>query len=91
MLDAERNQRKEKSNMPWQNGKKITALWTNHQNVNAWVRVAGLGWRKLTNPDDDVTNAMLIMAAHAKADNRFVDFEEVGSGGFIEIRQIYVW
>jgi astacin len=77
--------------MPWQYNKKITALWTNYQNVNAWVWVSGLGWRKLTNPDDDVTNAMLIALTHAKADNRSVDFLEVGVSGNIEIRELYVW
>lgn len=77
--------------MAWQYGKKITGLWTNYQNVNAWAYVSGLGWRKLTNPDDDVTNAMLIICTTAKAHGWSVDFEEVGSGGNIEIRQIYAW
>jgi hypothetical protein len=77
--------------MPWQYNRRITALWSNRQNVNAWVHVAGLGWRKLTNPDDDVTNAFLIMCTHAKADNRPVDFLEVGVSGVIEIRELYVF
>jgi hypothetical protein len=75
----------------WQNDKRIVALWTNNQAVNAWVFVQGLGWRKLTNPDDDVTGAMLTMCAHAKADNRPVNFFEVGAGGNIEIRELYVF
>jgi len=75
----------------WQTNRRITALWTNNQNVNAWVWVDGLGWRKLTNPDDDVTDAMLQLCVHAKAANRPVDFLEVGVSGVIEIREIYVW
>ena len=75
----------------WQNNKRITGLWTNNQAVNAWVWVDGLGWRKLTNPDDDVTSALLTACAQAKADNRPVNFNEVGSGGNIEITEIYVW
>jgi hypothetical protein len=75
----------------WQSNRKITGLWTNNQNVNAWVWVDGLGWRKLTNPDDDVTEAMLTMAAHAKGHDRFVNFFEVGVGGNIEIQEMYVW
>ena len=75
----------------WQNNRRITGIWVHNANVNAWVFVSGLGWRKLTNPDDDVTNAMLIACAHAKADNRPVNFFEVGVGGNIEIREIYVW
>ncbi|HEX6716125.1 MAG TPA: hypothetical protein VF088_03400 [Pyrinomonadaceae bacterium] len=75
----------------WQNGKRIIGLWTNNQAVNAWVYVAGLGWRKLTNPDDDVTGAMLALCVHAKEANRPVNFFEVGVGGNIEIRELYVW
>lgn len=77
--------------MAWQYGKKITGLWTNYQNVNAWVWVSGLGWRKLTNPDDDVTNAMLIIATGAKSSGWSVDFREVGTGGNIEIHEMYAW
>jgi len=75
----------------WQNNKRIIGLWTNNQAVNAWVLVEGLGWRKLTNPDDDVTLAMLAMSVQAKADNRPVNFFEVGAGGNIEIRELYVF
>ena len=75
----------------WQYNRRIIGLWSNNQNVNAWVYVDGLGWRKLTNPDDDVTNALLIASAQAKADARRVDFFEVGAGGNIEIREMYVW
>ena len=75
----------------WQTNRRITVLWTNNQNVNAWVFVDGLGWRKLTNPDDDVTDAMLQLCVHAKAANRPVDFFEVGVSGVIEIREIYVF
>jgi hypothetical protein len=75
----------------WQNNRKITGLYASNQNVNAWVWVVGLGWRKLTNPDDDVTSALLTMATHAKADDRFVNFNEVGVGGTIEIQELYVW
>ncbi len=77
--------------MAWQNNRRITGLWANQQNVNAWVWVDGLGWRKLINPDDDVTVGLLVMAAHAKGFNRPVNFDEVGSGGNIEIREMYVW
>ena len=77
--------------MAWQYGKKIVGLWTNYQNVNAWVYVSGLGWRKLTNPDDDVTTAMFVACAEAKSDNRNVDFYEASAGGYIEITEVYVW
>jgi hypothetical protein len=75
----------------WQYNRYIDGLWVNYQNVNAWVHVRGLGWRKLTNPDDDVTLAMLTACTHAKADNRPVNFREVGVSGNIEIHELYVW
>jgi hypothetical protein len=77
--------------MAWQYAKKITGLWTNYENVNAWAYVSGLGWRKLANPDDDSTIALFVACAEAKADNRNVDFREVGVSGNIEIHEIYVW
>ena len=75
----------------WQNGKKITGLWTINENRNAWVWVDGLGWRKLAHDDDSVFTAMLATCVEAKGDNRFVNFREVGTGGNIEIHEIYVW
>jgi hypothetical protein len=77
--------------MPWQYSKKITGLWTNYQNVNAWAYISGLGWRKLTNPDDDVTTAMFVACAEAKGDDRYVNFLEESRSGNMEIREIYVW
>ena len=75
----------------WQNGKKIVGLWTINENRNAWVYVDTLGWRKLAHDDDSVFTAMLVICTEAKADNRSVNFREVGVGGNIEIHEIYVW
>ena len=33
----------------WNNGKKITALWSINQNRNSWVHIDGVGWRRLAN------------------------------------------
>ena len=75
----------------WQNGKKITGLWVIDQNRNGWVYVSGLGWRRLAHGSDSEFLAMMTACAHAKADNRNVNFREVGVGGNIEIHEIYVW
>lgn len=77
--------------MAWQNGKKITGLWTINQTRNAWAYVSGLGWRKLAHNNDSVFDAMLNLCTEAKADNRNVNFNEVGVSGNIEIHEIYVW
>ena len=73
----------------WQNGKKITALWTNNQNQNAWVLIGGLGWRKISTPGDSGFLSMLAVCVAAYANNRFVNFNEVGVGGNIYITEIY--
>ena len=73
----------------WQNGKKITAMWTINQDGNAWVWVDGLGWRKLAHGSDSQFNSMLAVCGQAYQGNRFVNFREVGVGGNIEIWEIY--
>jgi hypothetical protein len=75
----------------WQNNRRITGLWVINENRNAWVWVDGLGWRKLAPNNDTSFQAMVTMATHAKADNRPVNFREVGVGGNIEIHEMYVW
>jgi len=75
----------------WQNNRRITGLWAINETRNAWVFVAGLGWRKIANDRDTAFQAMLNECIQAKADNRPVNFREVGVGGNIEIHEIYVW
>lgn len=75
----------------WQNGKRITGLWTINENRNAWVWIDGLGWRKLARDDDSVFDAMLNVCTAAYIGNRTVNFREVGTGGNIEIHEIYAW
>jgi hypothetical protein len=75
----------------WQNGKTIVGLWTINENRNAWVYVSGLGWRKLAHDDDSVFDAMLNVCTTAYAGGRNVNFREVGTGGNIEIHEIYSW
>jgi len=75
----------------WQNNRRIIGLWVINENRNAWVYVQDLGWRKLAPNNDNSFQAMVTTATHAKADNRTVNFREVGVGGNIEIHEMYVW
>ena len=75
----------------WQNGKTIVGFWTINENRNAWVFVSGLGWRKLAHDDDSVFDSMLSVCAAAYAHGRTVNFREVGTGGNVEIHEIYSW
>jgi hypothetical protein len=74
--------------MAWQNNKKIDGLWAyGPENRNAWVHVQSLGWRKLWSSHDSQLAAMMTMAAHAKAENRNVNFNEEDN----KIKEMYVW
>jgi hypothetical protein len=72
----------------WHNGKKITAMWTNSSNRNAYAAVQGLGWKKLSNANDSAHLSLAMLAAHAEQTNATVNVE---LGTDQEIHQIYVW
>ena len=48
------------------NGVKITGLWANGENRNAWAYVSGYGWRKITTKSDQAFLTMLTQLASAK-------------------------
>lgn len=49
------------------NSVKITGLWANGENKNAWAYVSGYGWRKITTKSDQAFITMLSQLASAKA------------------------
>lgn len=72
----------------WQYNMKIDGLWAYGPQIrNAWVHVKDLGWRKLWPDYDSQVSALMTMAAHAKADDRFVNFFEEDD----KIKEMYVW
>jgi hypothetical protein len=75
--------------MAWQNSKKITALWANNEANNAWAWIDGLGWRECDWRNN--TTNLLILAAHAKATNSFVDLNEEAQPDQTLIVEMYVW
>jgi len=76
----------EENNMPWLNGKKVDALWSNDERANSWAWIDG-GWRKFNDANDDACTNFTILGAHAKSGNRdvnvFVDSDRV--------KEMYVW
>jgi hypothetical protein len=75
--------------MGWQNSKKFTGLWANNEPNNAWAWVDGLGWRECDWRNN--TTNLLILAAHAKENDRFVDFNEEVMADRSVITEMYVW
>jgi glycine cleavage system protein P-like pyridoxal-binding family len=72
----------------WQNGQKITALWSNNANRNSWVYVANIGWKKLADNSDSAVVALNVLAAHAQLKGTVVNYREDAD---TKIHEIYVW
>ena len=72
--------------MAWHRGKKVEALWSNHESANSWAWIDG-AWRKFEDQHDDSCTNFTILAAHAKGDNRNVD-ARIESG---RVKEMYVW
>lgn len=72
----------------WHNSKKVTALWCNASDRNAYAAVDGVGWRRLSNANDSAHLNLAMLASHA---------EHTGSNCNIRvesdnmIHEIYVW
>lgn len=74
--------------MAWLNQKKITGLYSyGPQNRNSFIYIEGTGWRPLWRDHDCQSEAMTIMASHARSDNRLVNLLEENG----KIKAIYVW
>jgi hypothetical protein len=72
----------------WRTNVKIDALWSIDETRNAWVRVVGLGWRKIYNGRDGAFQALLTLAAQARQTNRPSNLREEADG---MIYEIYLW
>jgi hypothetical protein len=72
----------------WRNNVKIDALWTIDETRNAWVRVVGVGWRKLYNGRDGAYQALSTLASQARQTNRPVNLREEADG---MVYEIYLW
>jgi len=72
----------------WRNNVKIDALWSIDETRNTWVRVVGLGWRKIYNGRDGAFQALTTLASQARQTNRPVNLREETDG---MIYEIYLW
>jgi C1A family cysteine protease len=70
----------------WDRNTRVTGLWANNANRNAWAHFSGIGWRQISSDNDNIFINMLTQLAAAKAGNRRVDFYEEAS----VIKQVYV-
>ena len=72
----------------WHNNKKITAMWCNSAERNAYASVQGLGWRRISNANDSsfVTLVALLSLAEQTDANTKLRIEADG-----EIHEAYVF
>ena len=63
--------------MAWLNDKKIVGIYVyGPQNRNVFISIDGVGWRQLWAEHDCQSEAMAVMAANARAENRSVNVYE---------------
>ena len=72
----------------WRNGVTVDALWAVNETRNAFMRVAGVGWRKLYNGRDGAFTALVALASQARQTGRTINFREEADG---MVYEIYLW
>lgn len=71
----------------WHSNVKISGVWANDQERNAFIYLVGVGWRKLKADTDSAFLAMLSQCLAAKTGNRPVNANETGG----LIAEVYVF
>ena len=72
----------------WRNNVRIDGLWSIDETRNAWVSVAGVGWRKIYNGRDGAFQALVSLLSQARQTNRTVNLREEADG---MIYEVYLW
>ncbi|MGL4338827.1 MAG: hypothetical protein ACRCSP_00170 [Rhodoglobus sp.] len=69
-------------------GEKVTALWAEQSNRNAWAFFETAGWKRLSPSTDSGFSTLTLLAAHARACGSapYCDEDPVGT-----ISVMYVW
>ncbi len=71
----------------WHNDKRVNALYNTYHPRNSWMSIVGTGWVRLSTASDSATEAMTVLAAHARVKNARVDYAVDGG----QVTEIYVW
>ena len=72
----------------WQNNRKVDSLWTINQDRNSWVGINGVGWKKLSGPNETSISALTMLVAHARATGSPVNYRDESD---TLIHEVYVW
>lgn len=71
----------------WQNDKRVTGLYNTFHARNAWMHIAGLGWKRVSTTNDSSHEAMNLLASHCREKACRIDYAE--ENGIVN--EIYVW
>lgn len=72
----------------WQADKRITALWCNSSTRNAFMHVAGIGWKRLNPSNDSAWSALVLLADQARQTGCRIDYRDEADG---LVHEIYLW
>lgn len=69
-------------------GKLVTMLYAEQANRNAWLAIADVGWKQVSQTSDAGSLAIMMLGAHAKSIGRAPNLSDDAAG---LIQSIYVW
>ncbi len=72
----------------WRSGMTVTAMWSINETRNAYMNVAGLGWRRLYSGRDGSFMALVLLAGQARQTGKPITFREEADG---MVHEIYLW
>lgn len=72
----------------WHNNKRITSMWCNASNKNAYAAIQGVGWRRISPANDSAWLSMTMLASLAEQTGARAN---ILLGDDNMIREIYVW
>ena len=72
----------------WHTGVSVDALWASNQPRNAFMRVVGVGWKKIYSATDAAFTALTTLASQARQTGRTVSYREEADG---MVHEIYLW
>ena len=72
----------------WQNNATVDAMWFADEVRNAWMHVAGIGWKKIFNATDAAFTALVTLAAQARETGRPMAYREESDA---MVHEIYLW
>lgn len=72
----------------WHSGVTVDALWSIDEVRNAWMRVVGVGWKKIYNGSEAAFTALSTLASQARQTGRSINYRDEPDG---MVHEIYLW